>query len=152
MTDIFSMNYIKVNEDLSTQSEAFARIAEIAAAEGLASSKEEVAEGLAKREGEGTTGFMDGFAIPHTKSPAVVKPGAVILKANEGIEWQSMDGKPIKFIISLLIPDNEAGTTHLTLLSHISRLLIHADVREKLLAASTPEEILEEFREALVNS
>jgi len=52
-----------------------------------------------------------------------------------------MDDLPVKFIISLLIPEDEAGTTHLTLLSTISRALVHEDMRKKLLGATEVDEI-----------
>jgi fructose PTS system EIIA component len=151
MTDIFQPNYIRVNEILGSQREVFGRIAELAVEQGLALSTQPVVDGLTAREQEGTTGFMDGFAIPHTKSAAIGKPGVIILTAVEGVEWESMDGKPVTFIISLLIPESEAGTTHLTLLSHISRILIHTDVRTKLLNAGTPDEILNIFDQTIVS-
>ncbi|MCM3729362.1 fructose PTS transporter subunit IIA [Neobacillus cucumis] len=147
--DIFNLNCIHIKENLHSQKEAFERIAELAVLHGLAISQKPVVEGLFKREQEGTTGFLDGFAIPHTKSAAIQKPGVIILKSASGIEWESMDGTDVKFIISLLIPENEAGTTHLTLLSHISRILIHNDVRQNLLDATTPEEVITEFTKAV---
>lgn len=151
MTDIFNLDYICVNERISSQQEAFVKIAQVAADQNLATDRQSVVDGLSRREQEGSTGFMDGFAIPHTKCAAVQKPGVVILTSTQGIEWQSMDGKPARFIISLLIPDSEAGTTHLTLLSHISRLLIHNDIRQNLLNAGTPAEILAELNRAMVS-
>ena len=52
-----------------------------------------------------------------------------------------MDGKPTSFIISLLIPDNEAGTTHLKILASIARMLMKADIKESLLLANSEQEI-----------
>ena len=52
-----------------------------------------------------------------------------------------MDGKPTSFIISLLIPDNEAGTTHLKILASIARMLMKADIKESLLSANSEREI-----------
>jgi PTS system, IIA component len=54
-----------------------------------------------------------------------------------------MDGKPTSFIFSLLIPDGEAGTTHLKLLASVARLLMKADVKEALLGATTAEQLEE---------
>lgn len=151
MIDIFKLEYIRTNENLSTKKDAFERIAELAVKQNLAVSHQPVIDGLFKREQEGTTGFLDGFAIPHTKSAAIQKPGVIILTSSEGIEWDSMDGKDVKFIIALLIPEKEGGTTHLTLLSNISRMLIYNEVRQKLLEAATPEEILLEFNHSMVS-
>ncbi len=138
----FELSQIAVNETLADQQEVFNRIASIAVKQGIASSKELVIEGLMQREKEGTTGFMDGFAIPHTKQTAIRKASVIVLKLSNGIEWESMDGEPVRFVISLLIPEEEASSTHLTLLSNISRMLMHSDVRQSLLRAEKPEEVL----------
>lgn len=150
--DLLNLHHIHLNESIHSKKSAFERIAELAVHLKLADSTQPVVEGLQKREQEGTTGFLDGFAIPHTKSSAVQKPGVIILTSTEGIEWEALDGAPVNFLIALLIPESEAGTTHLTLLSHISRMLIHADVRQSLLQAQAPEEILKTFQQALVNA
>jgi fructose PTS system EIIA component len=151
MIEIYNLDNILVNQTLSSQKEVFEKIAEIAVASEISNSKQAIVDGLFSRETQGTTGFLDGFAIPHTKSGTVQKPGAIIITLNEGIEWDSMDGKPVTFLIALLIPESEAGTTHLSLLSSISRMLIHQEVRDQLLKASKPDEILEELNNALVN-
>ena len=67
----------------------------------------------------------------------------VIVRLNDGIDWNSMDGKPTSFIFSLLIPDGEAGTTHLKLLATVARMLMKADVKEALLGATTAEQLEE---------
>jgi PTS system, IIA component len=102
-----------------------------------------VYNGLVEREQQGTTGMMDGFAIPHAKSSAITTPKIVIVRLNEGIDWNSMDGNPTLFIFSLLIPDGEAGTTHLKLLATVARMLMKADVKEALLSAKTAEQLEE---------
>jgi PTS system fructose-specific IIA component len=149
MNEILNVNTIRINENVCTQREVFEKIADIAVTNHLSTSNEAVIKGLAEREQEGTTGFFDGFAIPHTKSAAIEKPGVIVITTSKGVEWHSMDGKPAHCFISLLIPESEAGTTHLTLLSSISRALMHKDVRENLLNAQNPEEILKELNQAL---
>lgn len=148
MSSIFNISNIILNNNLTTQEEVLKKIAEIAVNNGIASFQEEVVNGLKKREGEGSTGFMEGFAIPHTKSSGVHNPAIVIITLSNGVEWNSMDGQPAKFIISLLIPDGEAGTTHLSFLSSISRALMHSEVRQKLLNAENAEVIFNELKQA----
>lgn len=152
MNELLNINTISLNEKLATQQDAFEKIAEMAVTNNLSFSKQSVIEGLLAREAQGTTGFMDGFAIPHTKSLAIEKPGMVILTLSEGLEWESMDDQPVRFIISLLIPENEGGTTHLSLLASLSRMLMHSENRERLLNASTREEILDVLNQAIMAS
>lgn len=94
-----------------------------------------------ERENEGTTGMMDGFAIPHAKDQSIGEPSILIVTLEQGIEWNSLDGQLINFVIALFIPDSEAGTTHLKLLSAVARLLMRNEVTEQLKAAKSKTEI-----------
>ncbi|MEC1588808.1 PTS sugar transporter subunit IIA [Bacillus sonorensis] len=141
-TTIFvKKEHICLHEELSSQAEVFDRLAEIAYDSGIAASKEAVVNGLAKREAESTTGFIDGFAIPHTKLEDIKEAAVLIMKNKTGIEWNALDQTPVTFIIALFIPDAEANSTHLQLLSSLSRMLVHDDVRRQLLEAESPEAI-----------
>ncbi|EOL41801.1 PTS system, fructose subfamily, IIA component [Enterococcus phoeniculicola] len=138
---IISIDNIKLNQEIFSQQEAFSVIAELAQTHGYSTSISEVVKGLNERELEGTTGMMDGIAIPHCQSKKITKPGVFIIRTNEGIEWQSMDGQPVRLIVSLLIPDGEAGTTHLKVLSTIARMLMKDEIKTELLQAENKEAI-----------
>lgn len=84
---------VLLNIDSKSQQDVFALIAEEAVKQGYGDNKENILVGLKNRELEGTTGMMDGFAIPHAKSKSILKSSLIILKLNKGIEWDSMDGK-----------------------------------------------------------
>jgi PTS system fructose-specific IIA component len=90
---------------------------------------------------------MDGIVIPHTKSPAITDPALVIVKLNAGVDWDSLDSKPIRLAIALLIPEGAAGTTHLKLLSRVAKTLMKAEVRAGLLEADSAEAIVALFGE-----
>ena len=138
---LISKDSIFMNESLSSQEEVFHFIAQKAVSLGISNDENAVYKGLVEREQQGTTGMMDGFAIPHAKSSAITSPKIVIVRLAGQIDWNSMDGKPTSFIFSLLIPDGEAGTTHLKLLATVARLLMKAEVKEALLGATSVEQI-----------
>ena len=138
---LISKDSIFMNESLSSQEEVFHFIAQKAVSLGISNDENAVYNGLIEREQQGTTGMMDGFAIPHAKSSAITSPKIVIVRLAGQIDWNSMDGKPTSFIFSLLIPDGEAGTTHLKLLATVARLLMKAEVKEALLGATSAEQI-----------
>lgn len=138
---LISKDSIFMNESLSSQEEVFHFIAQKAVSLGISNDENAVYNGLVEREQQGTTGMMDGFAIPHAKSSAITNPKIVIVRLAGEIDWNSMDGKPTSFIFSLLIPDGEAGTTHLKLLATVARMLMKADVKEALLEATNAEQI-----------
>ena len=65
----------------------------------------------------------------------------IIVTLNKGIEWNSLDRQSVDFIFALFIPDLEAGTTHLKLLSLVARSLMRKEVTEQLRKAKSKTKI-----------
>jgi PTS system nitrogen regulatory IIA component len=101
-------------------------------------------EVVKKREEEFSTGIGYGVAIPHGKSNLVKKPAIVFGKSRQGIDYNSMDGKPAHLFFLIAVPDN-SNELHLKVLADLSRALMHKEVREALEKASTPEEVIRAF-------
>lgn len=132
---------IFLNQPLATQKEVFEFLAKQAVQTGISADDKHVYQRLVERENEGTTGMMDGFAIPHAKDQSIGEPSILIVTLDQGTEWNSLDGQLIDFVIALFIPDSEAGTTHLKLLSAVARLLMRSEVTEKLKTVQSKTEI-----------
>lgn len=132
---------IFLNQIGQTQNDIFEFLAKKTVDLTIADNQKEVLEKLIERENEGTTGMMDGFAIPHAKASAIHHPASIILKLKEKVVWQSLDGQPIQFIIALFVPDTQADDAHLKLLSTVARLLMRDDIRASLKEASSADEI-----------
>lgn len=141
MSKIIQPEFIRLNTNDSSQDEVFHTIANLAVENGIAASANDIEKGLKAREKESTTGFQEGFAIPHTQSDAVITPAVVVVRTNNEIEWESFDGQPSFFFLSLLIPKEEAGSTHLQALSSLSRALMDENKRQGFLDATTSEEL-----------
>ena len=62
------------------------------------------------------------------------------------IDFDSIDGEPVKFIF-LLVGKETLLNTHIKLLSRISRLMNKDDFREKLTQATAKEEVLKIFKD-----
>lgn len=130
-----------LNESFSTQEEVFKFLSNAVVKNGYADDATAVNSALHRREEEGTTGMMDGFAIPHAKSKSISQANIVIVKLTRSIEWEAMDEKPIDFIVALFIPEKGKGTVHLTVLSKVARMLMKETVRDQLRQAQTEEQI-----------
>ncbi|MCY6354445.1 fructose PTS transporter subunit IIA [Clostridium sp. ZS2-4] len=102
-------------------------------------------EGLFERENEFSTGVGSKVAIPHCKSETVKKASVFIQRFSNGVEWEALDGQPVELAICLAVPENEAGTTHLKLLSNIARSLINKDFVNKLLSLDKKEDLVNEM-------
>ncbi len=140
---------IKVDLALESQKEVFQYLANLVVDNGYANDSDKVIQALFEREAEGTTGMMDGYAIPHAKTEAILNPCVCVLKLQKGIDWQSMDGNPTKYVIGLFVPDNQASTTHLQLLSKIARLLMKNEFKAKFEQAKLPNEVMELLKEEM---
>ncbi|AVQ18636.1 MULTISPECIES: PTS sugar transporter subunit IIA [Fusobacterium] len=131
--------------DLTTKQDFFKTIADLAFENNILSDKEEVILGLNERESKGSTGLLDGFAIPHAQTPSIKKAAVVIVKSTNKVGWESLDGEPINTAICLLVPKSQAGTTHIDFLTEISKLLMDDDFRANLNKLNDSHSIYEAF-------
>jgi PTS system nitrogen regulatory IIA component len=95
---------------------------------------------LLERERLGSTGIGDGIAIPHGKIRDLNQLILTFGKSVEGVDFESMDGKPVHLFFLLVAPENCTGI-HLRALARIARLLKNALVRKRLVSVSTQDEI-----------
>jgi PTS system nitrogen regulatory IIA component len=102
--------------------------------------RQEVVGVLLERERLGSTGIGEGVAIPHGKLKDIDKLLISFGRSADGVEFDSMDGKPARLFFLLLAPEGSVGV-HLKTLARISKLLKSSDVRRRLLEAPDSEEI-----------
>jgi PTS system nitrogen regulatory IIA component len=95
---------------------------------------------LLERERLGSTGIGDGIAIPHGKLKDLDKLVLSFGKSALGVDFESMDGKPVHIFFLLVAPENCTGI-HLRALARIARLLKNTAVRKRLASVSTQDEI-----------
>lgn len=101
---------------------------------------------LIERERLGSTGIGGGVGIPHGKLDGLKSITLGFGVSRNGVDFDSMDGKPTHLFFLLLTPENSTGL-HLKLLARISRLLKKDPFKEKLLQALDREEIYDAIRE-----
>lgn len=95
---------------------------------------------LQDREKISTTAIGEGVAIPHGKLPNVQKVSALFARSLQGVDFASLDGEPTTLFFTLIAPQ-DAAADHLKALARISRLLKDPDLRRRLLAAATNQEL-----------
>ena len=94
-----------------------------------------------------STGVGKGFAIPHGKSNGVNDVIAAFGKTKHDIDYDALDGDPVHHVF-LLIGRDDMVSKHIKLLSRISRLMNNDEFRDRLLEASTEENIINIFKKA----
>ncbi|MFB5192325.1 fructose-specific PTS transporter subunit EIIC [Alicyclobacillus fastidiosus] len=112
--------------------------------DGILSSKEKFYNAVMQREETSPTGLEAGLAIPHGKSPVVKEAKFAVARLEKPIpDWASIDpNNRVDLVFLLAIPENEAGSTHLRLLSEISVRLMDPDYLQRLKAAQNASEFL----------
>jgi PTS system fructose-specific IIC component len=146
ISDILSTDVIAVNLDTADKEDAIKKVIDLAAKSGKILDVEKVSKTIFEREKLVSTGVGKGFAIPHGKTDAIEDVVAAFAITKEPIDFDSIDGEPVRYIF-LLIGKENLLNTHIKLLSRISRLMNKDEFRERLLDAANPEEVLSIFKE-----
>ncbi len=102
--------------------------------------KSEIMEVLLAREEIGSTGIGYGVAIPHGKCQVVESVVLAIGYSKKGVNFNSIDGKPVHLFF-LLLTSPEHGQLHLKVLARLSRFLKDKLFRESLVKAKNADEM-----------
>lgn len=149
--DFVKVENVFVAEDFASRDEALSFVSNQAVKAGIANDADAVMNAFLAREAEGTTGMMEGFAIPHAKSDAITEAAVVVVKDESGVTgWDTMDGAPVNVAIALLIPGAQAGTTHLKILSKVAEALMDEDFRATVKGSTNAAEIAKTINARLV--
>ena len=117
-------------------------LVEMLNAAGKLNDKEEYKKEILKRESQSSTGLEEGIAIPHAKTSAVKVPSIAFGLSKAGVDYDSLDGEPSKLFFMIAAPAN-ASDTHIEVLSKLTTTLLDDDIRERLLNATSPKEVIE---------
>ncbi len=149
--DFVKVENVFVAENFASRDEALSFVSNQAVKAGVAGDADAVMNAFLAREAEGTTGMMEGFAIPHAKSDAITEAAVIVVKDDSGVTgWDTMDGAPVNVAIALLIPGAQAGTTHLKILSKVAEALMDEDFRATVKGSTDAAEIAKTINARLV--
>ncbi len=95
---------------------------------------------LLERERLGSTAMGDGIAIPHARIETLDRLLASFGRSRQGVDFDSLDGKPTHIFFLLVAPGRE-GSAHLLTLARLSRFLTNPAFRDKLQHLDTTDEL-----------
>ena len=104
--------------------------------------KNEVLQAVMSRESTRSTGIGSGIAIPHGKCKGVKDLVMAIGISPQGIDFQSIDGKPVHIIVLLASPIDKTGP-HIQALARISRLMLDEEFKNKLQNSPSAQKLYE---------
>ncbi len=111
--------------------------------------KDEVIRGLRAREESMSTGIGYGVAIPHTVSSRAKEVIVAFGRAPKGIEFDSLDARPVRFIVLFIVPA-EKYHLHLRTLAAIAKFLNEPGISDRLALAADAREIYTIFQSTAV--
>lgn len=141
ITDLLKRESIALGTKPADKAAAIRELADLMDKGGNLSDKEQYTKDVFTREASGTTGLGDGIATPHAKSAGVKSAGLAAMTVPDGMDFESMDGKPARLFFMIAAPDS-ANDEHLTILSSLATMIMDPDFKEALIAAKTKDEFL----------
>lgn len=147
LTELVNENAITTRLRARTKRDAIAELVELLERGHGLESHGEILDRVFRREAMMSTGIGNGVAIPHGKARLVDRIVAACGVSPEGIDFDAVDGEPVRLFILLVAPES-GGAMHVKVLANISRLLKEETVRQSLREAAGPEEFLAALRAA----
>jgi PTS system nitrogen regulatory IIA component len=107
--------------------------------------KEAFYQAILEREKVVSTGIGMGVAIPHAKLKGYESFFIAIGILQKGVDWNSLDGSPVRIIIMIGGPDDKQ-TEYLQILSALTTAVKDENRRKKMLTLNSAEAIMTLFK------
>lgn len=102
-------------------------------------------EAILERERIMSTGMGIGIAVPHVKIPSVTDFVVAIGRHKQGLDFDSLDRKPVYLIIMIGAAEHQKDE-FLKVLSKVASTFREDELRKRVLAATTPAEVIDLLR------
>lgn len=137
---ILTPDRIKVPIQATDKTGAITELVDLLAAADALVNRDAALDAVLRREAERTTGIGYGLAIPHGKSDGCNQLVMAAGKPAVPIDFQSLDRRPVTFIVLLISPPDQTGP-HIQALARISRLMNIEGFRAAVDKAASADEL-----------
>jgi nitrogen PTS system EIIA component len=140
LRDFFDIDSVRLDLDATTKDEV---LRELVALLRLDDKSEAILyKMLKRRENLGSTGIGQSIAIPHCRSLVVNRLRLAFGRNPAGVDYQAIDGEPVKYFFLIVAPPLEVSNQYLPVLGKIAQFAKDPDVPDRLAALDTPEDFL----------
>jgi len=143
--DLLDESLITLSLKATDKYQAIEELLDLLVRAGKVKDRELALKDLIEREQYLSTGLENGLAVPHAKTDAVDTVLLAFGLSRQGIEFESVDGKPAHFIFLVLSPRETSGP-HIRILAQITRMFKDPDVPQQMMNAKSPSDIIEIIR------
>lgn len=140
----FKPELINVNLESSDKDELFEEMVELFARGDCGVDRKEALDALIAREEKMTTGIIPSVAIPHASCPSVKSGFGAIGISREGIEYGSLDAKPVHVVFMLLF-GSDGTALHLKVMQQLALILKNPEAASRLAEKKTAREVYDEL-------
>jgi len=140
LSKLITLERVRVPIRATEKRAAITELIDLLAETGALVDRDAALEAVLKRENERTTGIGYGLAIPHGKSDGCRQLVMAAGKPAQPIDFQSLDRRPVTFIVLLVSPPDQTGP-HIQALAKISRLMNMEAFRDAVDKARSAEEL-----------
>ncbi len=142
LKDLLDRDVVRIPLTNTSKSGIIGELVDILNQNNKIKNRDDVLKAVLEREQVMSTGMGGGVAIPHAKTDAVDHLVAAFGMTKEPVDFESIDGKPVRLIFLLVGPTDQTGP-HLKALSRISRLMHREEFRQKLSAAGDSDKVID---------
>ena len=125
----------------TTKDEALVELVDSVAATAEVNDRDALLDAVRNREKLLSTGIGLGIAIPHARIESVRGFVVAVGRRPDGIEFGSIDGKPVTIVVLIAGP-KDAQKPYLELLAQLSKRLKLEEVRRHVAGDATPDEVV----------
>lgn len=144
ITDVMDESRINLHLKGTTKDEILREIVDIFDRDGVLSDPEQFLKDVYAREAEGPTGMVNGLCIPHGKSDAVIRTSIAVCRADQYIEWESLDDQPVKVFVMMAVRNADKSEL-VSLLSQVAIKLCDDELVEALFKTQSASEVIQLF-------
>ena len=128
--------------DVATRDEALAKLVDALDGAKKLKDKQAFHNAILAREALVSTGIGMGVAIPHAKLPGYTDFFiSVGIQKNGGIDWDALDGQPVRIIFMIGGPDDKQSE-YLGILSRLTTAIKNNERRKHVLQAEDAKQLL----------
>ncbi|MCR5613628.1 PTS sugar transporter subunit IIA [Treponema sp.] len=141
LRDLINISSVNTNLQSTNKDELFEEMTEMLVSQNSALNRDEVLESLLVREKKLSTGIVKGIAIPHSISPVIKKPVIAIGVSREGIDYDSLDGKPVHVVVTIIFPASD-NVNHLKIMQCFAHIFSDEHFYKTVMEKTDPSHVL----------
>ncbi|MFT4580710.1 MAG: PTS system nitrogen regulatory IIA component [Gammaproteobacteria bacterium] len=140
IVDILTPARIAIDVGVASKKAVLEELARLGATEAFGFTPAQAFDSLVSRERLGSTGLGNGIAIPHGRVAHLEVMVGALLRTNNPIDFDAIDGAPADLFFALFVPD-QTTEEHLAMLAKLAEVFSDQPLVDKLRSSDSTKSI-----------